>query len=663
MATTLETRYTYYSRSGTSTPAKSYGAASTFNSDARGFLTISYALNSAKTAYTVTVVHKAQYYNNSEEYCYINATSLTSKVKIGDGSWTTLGSYSKSLTGTMVAGTKYTHTYGTKTFTVPVENDGSATFSLQCIFKATDIDYINDNQNYTSGGSQRTWTYNGYELPKVNVTSSITSTATSSASKQFGQSIDFTITRPNTSVTHTLTYKIGSTTYTIGSGITTSKSYTFPTSLINSFPNNATASIVVTCASSNGTSSTTTVYLTVPSSYVPTCSLAIEDVGDVPEDWGIWLKNISKIKGTITAAGTAGSTIKSYKSTANGSTYTVNPFETAVLKNSGSQNISSTVTDSRGRTASASKGISVVDYFTPSISSYSVVRCLENGTEDNEGTYGKVKCAYSIAPINDGSTDLNTKLLIVKYGDVTKTFELTAYSGSFEATDLFSDLSTASKHSFEFYLVDYFNPNGIPYNFDMSPSFTTISKLAGGKGVTFGQVATEEGFHSYMEAFFHKNLNVVDGSGNVQTLEDAISESIRSSILAAVYPVGSIYTSVNSTSPATLFGGTWTRIQGYFLLAANDKYDAYKPGATGGSVNHSHGYGSLYAAMANKGTSGHYYKSKTGVSFTPNEYKKDTGAGYSTTTAQTEGIQVYGTTGSADGMPPFLAVYIWKRTA
>lgn len=515
MATTLETRYTNYSRSGTGTPAISSAPAATFYSDARGFLKISYQLNDTKTKYTVTVEHYANYYNNSEMSCYINATSITSKVKIGDGSWSTLGTFSKTLTGTINSGTKYTASYGSKSFDVPINDDGSAIFSLQCIFNATNIDYIKDSGYYAKGGTQRTWIYNDYELPKVNVTSSITSTATSSAGKQFGQSVNFTITRPNTSVTHTLTYKVGSKTYTIGSGITTSKSYTFPTSLINNFPNNEKVSIVVTCTSSNGTSSTTTVYLTVPSEYVPTCSLVIEDVGNVPEEWGIWLKSISKIKGTITAEGIAESTIKSYKSTANGSTYTTPSFETAVLKNSGSQTITSTVTDSRTRTLSATEKINVIDYFIPSIGSYSVVRCLEDGSENNDGTYGKVKCTYSIAPINDGEKDLNTKSLIVKYGNITKTFELTDYSGSFEATDLFSDLSTAAKHSFEFYLIDYFNPNGVLYSFDMSPSFVTVSKLAGGKGITFGQIATEEGFHSYMDAYFHNALNAVDEDGNI----------------------------------------------------------------------------------------------------------------------------------------------------
>lgn len=531
MATTLETRYTNYSRSGTGTPAISSAPAATFYSDARGFLKITYQLNDTKTKYTVTVEHYANYYNNSEMSCYINATSITSKVKIGDGSWSTLGTFSKTITGTINSGTKYTASYGNKSFDVPINDDGSAIFSLQCIFNATNIDYIKDSGYYAKGGTQRTWIYNDYELPKVNVTSSITSTATSSAGKQFGQSVNFTITRPNTSVTHTLTYKVGSKTYTIGSGITTSKSYTFPTSLINNFPNNEKVSIVVTCTSSNGTSSTTTVYLTVPSEYVPTCSLAIEDVGNVPEEWGIWLKSISKIKGTITAEGIAESTIKSYKSTANGSTYTAPTFETAVLKNSGSQTITSTVTDSRTRTSSATETINVIDYFIPSIGSYSVVRCLEDGSENNDGTYGKVKCTYSIAPINDGEKDLNTKSLIVKYGNITKTFELTDYSGSFEATDLFSDLSTAAKHSFEFYLIDYFNPNGVPYSFDMSPSFVTVSKLAGGKGITFGQIATEEGFHSYMDAYFHNALNAVDEDGNIIDVKSSINSIGESSNL------------------------------------------------------------------------------------------------------------------------------------
>lgn len=50
-----------------------------------------------------------------------------------------------------------------------------------------------------------------------------------------------------------------------------------------------------------------------------------------------------------------------------------------------------------------------------------------------------------------------------------------------------------------------------------------------------------------------------------------------------VYPVGSIYMSVNATDPGKLFGGTWQRIKERFLLAAGDTHGA---GSTGGEFEH-----------------------------------------------------------------------------
>ena len=50
-----------------------------------------------------------------------------------------------------------------------------------------------------------------------------------------------------------------------------------------------------------------------------------------------------------------------------------------------------------------------------------------------------------------------------------------------------------------------------------------------------------------------------------------------------VYPIGSIYMSVNNVDPHDLFGGTWQQIKDKFLLACGD---AYENGATGGSANH-----------------------------------------------------------------------------
>lgn len=58
------------------------------------------------------------------------------------------------------------------------------------------------------------------------------------------------------------------------------------------------------------------------------------------------------------------------------------------------------------------------------------------------------------------------------------------------------------------------------------------------------------------------------------------------SIADFIYPVGSIYMSMNNTSPALLFGGTWLQISGRFLLAS--KSGTYNPGNTGGNTNGLH---------------------------------------------------------------------------
>lgn len=49
-------------------------------------------------------------------------------------------------------------------------------------------------------------------------------------------------------------------------------------------------------------------------------------------------------------------------------------------------------------------------------------------------------------------------------------------------------------------------------------------------------------------------------------------------ILSWIYPVGSIYMSVNSTSPSSFIGGTWVQIKDTFLLACGSTYSNGKTG-------------------------------------------------------------------------------------
>lgn len=126
-----------------------------------------------------------------------------------------------------------------------------------------------------------------------------------------------------------------------------------------------------------------------------------------------------------------------------------------------------------------------------------------------------------------------------------------------------------------------------------------------------------------------------------------------SRIVDLVYPIGSIYMSVNSASPAVLFGGTWERIQDTFLLAAGTNHQA---GSTGGEETHtltkdempSHTHRSWYYNANGTTSFGFNYSSKGLVS---------------AEVTNQSGIENTGGGQAHNNMPPYLTVYMWKRTA
>lgn len=126
-------------------------------------------------------------------------------------------------------------------------------------------------------------------------------------------------------------------------------------------------------------------------------------------------------------------------------------------------------------------------------------------------------------------------------------------------------------------------------------------------------------------------------------------------ILDNVYPVGSIYMSVNSTNPKNLFGGTWEQIQGRFLFGMNSSYPA---GSTGGEITHA-----LTIDEMPKHNHTIYFPNAGGPYGNANiGYPEDSG------TNMTWCVEMCKTAPTGSGaahnnMPPYLSVYIWKRTA
>lgn len=153
--------------------------------------------------------------------------------------------------------------------------------------------------------------------------------------------------------------------------------------------------------------------------------------------------------------------------------------------------------------------------------------------------------------------------------------------------------------------------------------------------------------------------------------------------LDSVYPVGSIYMTVNNTNPSTLFGGTWEQIKDKFILSCGDTYSS---GSTGGnatinlqhshtSAKHSHGRGNLEASLNFENGYVKYYYDKTQKP----AYNYQEKISFTESTASGTlygGTRVVGTTGETTPnntgdalstaqsiLPPYLAVYVWKRTA
>ena len=123
-------------------------------------------------------------------------------------------------------------------------------------------------------------------------------------------------------------------------------------------------------------------------------------------------------------------------------------------------------------------------------------------------------------------------------------------------------------------------------------------------------------------------------------------------------PVGYVYISYTSTSPAAIYGGQWTELKGVFPY--------FNHGTTAsGSNSHIHTLNSGFTRLNSVGSQ-IFYESKGGVSqWTPNWYVGDENhTSYGTTSGiNNNGVGLGGTTDSSSNMPSYQTVYAWRRTA
>ncbi len=171
----------------------------------------------------------------------------------------------------------------------------------------------------------------------------------------------------------------------------------------------------------------------------------------------------------------------------------------------------------------------------------------------------------------------------------------------------------------------------------------------------------------------------LDSEGNlvVKTLtvggkkeEEETSSLNKEEVCNMIYPVGSVYVSVNSANPSSLFGGTWEQLKDRFLLGAGDSYGN---GTTGGEASHTLTINEMPSHTHNQNPHVHGVRAKgfNGTSNTNGYYmlrRNESGDSYDmvdsdaalSTTATNQNT---GGSASHNNMPPYLVVYMWKRVS
>ena len=304
------------------------------------------------------------------------------------------------------------------------------------------------------------------------------------------------------------------------------------------------------------------------------------------------------------------------------------------------------------------------------------------GVFPNSSTVVKAKVAdVSITP----NSNLSIGSTISNSSGSSQVYRLTVYP-NFNRFGGFKSISLTADSGVTFYIANKGGTSPIASNLDYDDlgnvpelkvlkEYDIVLTIPNGKSV------------SGLEFVFKSSSADVSAS---------ISQENVTGITDLVYPVGSIYMSVNNTSPATLFGGTWEQLKDKFLLSAGN---IYTNGNTGGEATHTltinemprhtheqyeHNHRGKYHSH-NTSTEDEYFvtseiatANNTSVSYNASgnrivdgqtngvpsfHHRESTSSSLVTLYGETASNKNTGGSQEHNNMPPYLVVYMWKRTA
>lgn len=498
---------------------------------------------------------------------------------------------------------------GSKSITVAHNNMGKGSVVLSADW----------HSGFTSSYTPSSLTVSGtVNLPDIPRASSV-----SASGLVLGSAGTLTVTRTVSTFTHTIKLKCGSAAQVtvVTKSSATSIPYTPPLDWAVQNTSGISVNITAEITTYNGDAvvgtNTTTLTASIPASVKPTLSVSLSDTSGYQPTYG-WVQGKSALKATFAAAGSYGSTIKAKSLTIGGKA--ASPDGANVLTGSGTMAVVAAVTDSRGRTASVTQNIAVNAYSGPGIQDLTFVRgSYANSVWTDNAMGADIKLTFTLSlqlTGNKASVEITGASTLTDQTSGTKIVYLVAFG-----TDTTSVVQVKATDSLGTTVTREITIPTVSVPLNMS--FTL-------PGVCFGGVA-EHG-------------KVVEFKWPILYLGKAL--------LDYLHPVGSIYQSTDPTSPADLFGGTWEQVKDRFLLAAGDSHAA---GSTGGEEKHV-----LTAAEMANHTHGYDYTGQsdtTGTGAIKIVSPGGTANAYTGEATSNCGGQAH------NNMPPYLAVYTWRRTA
>ena len=499
-----------------------------------------------------------------------NTSTITANVYLNGNGYSTISSYwCCTINGTQVT-TNWNGTVsgktklGSRSWTVSHNSDGTCTTNISFSFS-----------NRVTAGTYTVSSGSGSSNVTLNTIPRASSFSLNTTSGTLPCNFTVTINKASSSFTHTVIYQFGSNSWTKADK-TSSTSVTVDCGIgdCSSMPNSTsgTATIVVDTYSGSTKigSASKTVTLYVPSSVVPSVGISVT-ANNTLSGTNIANKTTFTVKPT-NATGAYGSTIKSYQLSGGFLNSTSSSGATTGTLGAGGYTLQVKVTDSRGRTATASQKVTVYAYDKPTVS-MTVKRANADGSANSEGTYIAGTVTFNVSNPNSSKVNVKQYALYKKtraassWTTVKDFTNLSAYNGTL-SVNFGNGFAINTSYDVRVAIKDTYNTVTYDTSVSTKSALLNLEKNGVGIGKVWEQGALDVGGNVFVNGYTTisgngKSIKIGTGSNDVYITNTSSGKYLQLKDDGTLCYGGKlIYNESNTNGPVSgnWFSGGLTRV-------------------------------------------------------------------------------------------------------